>query len=104
MYVTVNSNGRPDLKNLGVSLMVSTYGARTILMPIFSASTRSLPEIDNASTYQHKCNTNIKGVKCTNIGLIQRIVNKKTATRSTVNVDGFTLVSHKCSSFKATKD
>lgn len=50
MYVTVISNGSPDLKNRGVSLMASTYGAKTILMPVFSASTRSLPEEDSAAT------------------------------------------------------
>lgn len=49
--VTVIWNGSPDLKKRGVSLMVSTYGAKTILMPVFSASTRSLPEEDSASTY-----------------------------------------------------
>lgn len=50
MLLTVRSNGRPGLKYFGMSLKEMTYGDSTILMPVFSASTRSLPAQENISS------------------------------------------------------
>lgn len=43
MVLTVKSKGRPGLKYFGVFLKDRIKGDSTILMPVFSASTRSLP-------------------------------------------------------------
>lgn len=53
---TARSKGMPGLKYLAVSLKVMTYGDSTILIPVFSASTRSLP-VEDKHRGHRKVNT-----------------------------------------------
>lgn len=53
MILTVKSKGRPGLKFFVMSVKDTTYGDSTILMPVFSASTRSLP-VQEKKKKQHE--------------------------------------------------
>lgn len=50
MVLTVKSKGRPGLKNFVMSLKDMTNGDSTILIPLFSASTKSLPVQEETSS------------------------------------------------------
>lgn len=50
MILTVKSKGRPGLKFFVMSVKDTTYGDSTILIPVFSASTRSLPVQEEKKT------------------------------------------------------